>query len=162
MGKFVGQNNDVNGKGPGYYFGEAFPLPTYGSETQEYYEPDVFRRELFFDAFSQVFFSTSICVGVLYAYGSYNHIKKPVIADALSICILDFIFALLAGFIAWSAIGVLQVKRNENYIQNSSVGLTFIAIPVMTEYMGDDGGNWACFFFVFLFFSGIDSAFSYI
>lgn len=76
----------------------------------EYYEPGAFRRELLFDAFSQVFFSTSICVGVMYAYGSYNHIKKPVIADSIAICVLDFVFALLAGFIAWSAIGVLDVS----------------------------------------------------
>jgi len=32
MGKFVSKNNDVGGKGPGYYFGEDFPLPSYGGE----------------------------------------------------------------------------------------------------------------------------------
>ena len=59
------------------------------------------------DAFSQVFFSTSICVGVMYAYGSHAKIKKPVILDSIVICCLDFLFAILAGFITWSAIGYL-------------------------------------------------------
>lgn len=107
MGKFVAKNNEVGGKGPGYYFGEKFPLPSFGSDTVEYYDPEGVRKELLFDAFSQVFFSTSICVGVMYAYGSYNKVKKPVIADAVLICTLDFLFALIAGFIVWSAIGIL-------------------------------------------------------
>ena len=52
----------------------------------------------------------------MYAYGSYNKIKKPVIADSILICTLDFLFAFLAGFIVWSAIGILEVYKDANYI----------------------------------------------
>ena len=64
----------------------------------------------------------------MYAYGSYNHIKKPVIMDAFIICFLDFVFALLAGFITWGAIGYLQAVGDRAYSQTSSVGLTFVAV----------------------------------
>jgi SNF family Na+-dependent transporter len=79
------------------------------------YDPAVNAASLFTDAYNQVFFSIGVCVGVMYAYGSYNHIKKPVIMDAVVICVMDFVFAILAGFITWGCIGYLQAVGNPAY-----------------------------------------------
>jgi SNF family Na+-dependent transporter len=43
----------------------------------------------------------------MFAYGSYNKTKKPVIIDSMIICILDLVFSIIAGFAVWGAIGYL-------------------------------------------------------
>lgn len=85
---------------------------------------------MFQDAYAQVFFSVGVCVGTMFAYGSYNKTKKPVILDSIVICLMDFVYALLAGFIVWGAVGYLENQKNVAYNQTSNVGLTFIAMPV--------------------------------
>jgi SNF family Na+-dependent transporter len=156
IAKFVGVNKSEGGKGIQFMWGsEPFPDPD-GVP----YDPSVNYGSLFTDAYNQVFFSVGVCVGVMYAYGSYNHIKKPVIMDAVIIALVDFIFAILAGFITWGCIGYLQAKGDVAYNQTSSVGLTFIAFA--TACSKDDGlKGWFTFFMFFMYISGIDSAFSY-
>jgi SNF family Na+-dependent transporter len=96
----------------------------------------------------------------MFAYGSYNKTKKPVIMDSVIICLLDFIYALLAGFIVWSAVGYLQKEGNIAYNQTSNVGLTFIAMPVAASESGNKGMFTT--FCVMVYFAGIDSAFGFV
>lgn len=51
----------------------------------------------------------------MFAYGSYNKTKKPVIMDSFIIAGLDFLFSVLAGFIVWGAIGYLEAKKDPAY-----------------------------------------------
>lgn len=51
----------------------------------------------------------------MFAYGSYNRTKKPVICDAVIIGLVDFLFSFIAGFGVWGAIGYLQMKGNITY-----------------------------------------------
>ena len=111
------------------------------------------------DAYSQVFFSIGVCVGTMIAFGSYNKIKKPVILDSFLICFIDFLFAFIAGFVTWGAIGYLVNKNNAAYNQTNNLGLTFIGIPVAST-IADNTGMLGLFCFT-LFMSGIDSAFGY-
>uniref|UniRef100_A0A7S3MRI5 Uncharacterized protein n=1 Tax=Strombidium inclinatum TaxID=197538 RepID=A0A7S3MRI5_9SPIT len=97
----------------------------------------------------------------MYAYGSYNPVKKPVILDSLIIAFLDFFFAVLAGFIIWGGIGALKELERPEYTQTNSVGLTFIAFPALAASL-EDAKPWFGVFCFFMFISGIDSAFSYI
>jgi SNF family Na+-dependent transporter len=84
-----------------------------------------------------VLYSVGIGHGIFFAYGSYNQIKKPVIMDSVIICLLDFLFSILAGFCAWGAIGYLQVKGSTAANQTSSVGLGFIAFAEATSFDPD-------------------------
>jgi hypothetical protein len=97
----------------------------------------------------------------MYSYGSYNHIKKPVILDAVAICLFDFVFSILCGFVTWGCIGYLQAKGNMAYNQTSSVGLTFIAFAEACA-SDDKLKGWFGFFMFFMYVSGIDSAFAYV
>ena len=124
------------------------------------YDPSTEIGSLFQDAYNQVFFSMGCCVGVWFAYGSYNHIKKPVIMDVFIIAILDFIFSFVAGFIMWSVIGWLYAKKNFAYSQTSSIGLILIAFPEAAAESGNSG--WFGIFCFFIFLASIDSAFSYL
>jgi SNF family Na+-dependent transporter len=157
MAKFISLDKSVEGKGIAFMWGkEPFPDPD-GVP----YDPSTNYRSLFTDAYNQVFFSVGVCVGVMYAYGSYNHIKKPVILDAVAICLADFVFAILAGFITWGAIGYLQANGNIAYNQTSSVGLTFVAFAEACS-SDDSLKSWFGVFMFFMYISGIDSAFSYL
>lgn len=115
---------------------------------------------LLIDAFNQVFYSIGVCVGVMFAYGSYNPIRKPVIQDAIVMAVLDFVYSILAGFITWGVIGYLFAKGDPAYTQTSSVGLAFVAFPTAASLDGSKG--WFGLFCFTLFIAGIDTAFSYI
>jgi NSS family neurotransmitter:Na+ symporter len=154
-------NSSVDGKGMAYYLrGEPFPLPPDASGEVKYKQSGASSKDLFQDAYAQVFFSVGVCVGTMFAYGSYNKTKKPVIVDSIVICLLDFVYALLAGFIVWGAVGYLQVKGNIAYNQTSNVGLTFIAMPVAAS-VSESPGMFTTFC-VMMFFAGIDSAFGFV
>ena len=162
MAQFMALNTSVKGKGMGYYLrGEPFPLPPDASgETKYKNSGGAVNKDLFQDAYAQVFFSVGVCVGTMFAYGSYNKTKKPVIMDSIIICLLDFVYALLAGFIVWGAVGYLQAQGNIAYNQTSNVGLTFIAMPVAAA-VSESPGMFTTFC-VMMFFAGIDSAFGFV
>tara|TARA_B110000305_G_scaffold114888_1_gene129137 strand:- start:94 stop:1566 length:1473 start_codon:yes stop_codon:yes gene_type:complete len=174
MAGFVGLNADPygddakedgdkgSGSGMSYYWGtKSFPLPD-----ETFYKPEEELKSLMQDAYGQVFFSVGVCVGVFFAYGSYNPIKQPVIANAFFIGIMDFVFSIMAGFVTWGAIGYLQKVEDPNYNQTNSVGLTFIAFPTIAAKLdGDENNDMGAFFTMFmllLYVAGIDSAWSYI
>lgn len=163
MGKFIGLNNEVDGNGMAFYMGsEKIKIPV-DNDTNivfEEYDPSEQIDTLFQDAYNQVFFSLGTCVGIWYAYSSYNKIKKPVIMDACIIAFMDFIFAFLAGFITWGVIGYLYKKDNLAYMQNNSIGLALIAFPEAASISGN--GGWFGLFCFFLFIAGIDSGFCYV
>jgi|TARA_B110000285_G_scaffold233739_1_gene308477 neurotransmitter:Na+ symporter, NSS family len=86
-----------------------------------------------------------------------------VIANSLVICLLDFLFSVLAGLVGWGAIGYLQIKGSTAALQTSSVGLGFIAFPEATSLDPEQNGKgWFTFLMFTLFIASIDSAFSYV
>jgi len=105
---YTGLNSEEKGTGIGWYLGgEPFPLPPDGTGITKYMSFEGANDSLFQDAYAQVFYSVGVCVGAMFAYGSYNKTKKPVIVDALLICLIDLCFAVIAGFAVWGAIGYL-------------------------------------------------------
>lgn len=162
MAGFISLNNKVGGKGLSFYWNQTpFPLSTEDTGVFVDYDPSEKIGSIMQDAYSQVFFSVGICVGVMISYGSYNPIKQTVIANAFFICIMDFVFSLLAGFITWGAIGYLQKIEDPNYDQLNSVGLTFIAFPALAAREEDMTGMFTLFMLL-LYVAGIDSAYSYV
>ena len=59
------------------------------------------------DAVGQIFFSLSLCHGIMTSYGSYNPINKPIIKDQFIICIFNSTVSVIAGFAIWSVVGYL-------------------------------------------------------
>ena len=129
----------------------------------DYYDPKAVRGEIIMDSYVMVLYSVGIGVGIFFSYGSYNHIKQPVIMNAVVIAMLDFIFSILAGLVAWGVIGYLQAKGSSAANQKSSVGLGFIAFAEATSLDPDTKSKgWLGFFMFTLFIASIDSAFSYV
>ena len=99
-------------------------------------------------------------MGVHFAYGSYNHIKKPVILDSFIISFIGFLFSFVVGFMAWGAIGYLNFKNDPDQSQNSSVGLTYIAFPKAASLNGSVGMY--IFFLIFMFCTGITQTYALV
>jgi|TARA_B110001450_G_scaffold11790_1_gene11432 neurotransmitter:Na+ symporter, NSS family len=96
----------------------------------------------------------------MFAYGSYNKTRQPLICNAFLIGIIDFIFSLIAGFGVWGGIGYLQKMNNVAYTQSSSVGLIFIAMPAAAVQSGNAGYLGLLMFTLWI--SGIDSAVGFV
>jgi len=154
------EGKSVSGQGMAYYLGSAqLPLPDDGSGVASFVSFKNSDATLFQDAYSQVFFSIGVCVGTMVAYGSYNKLRSPVILDSVLICLIDFLFAFIAGFAVWGAIGYLQANGNSAYNQTNNLGLTFVGLPVAAA-LADNSGMLGLFCFT-LWMSGIDSAMGY-
>jgi NSS family neurotransmitter:Na+ symporter len=147
----MGLNNGVGGKAVAFYLG--------GEEFAGAKDDTTFSN-LFIDAYNQVFFSVGVCFGVMYAFSSYNQIKKPVIRDAFIIGFADFFYSFLSGFIAWGAIGYLFSEKDPHFTQTQSVALAMIAMPSAASAGG--GTSMLTLFYVTLFFTGITSAAAYV
>ena len=157
---YTGLNSEEGGTGIGWYLGgEPFPLPPDGTGITKYMSFEGANDSLFQDAYAQVFYSVGVCVGAMFAYGSYNKTKKPVIVDALLICLIDLCFAVIAGFAVWGAIGYLQAKGDVAYYQKNAVGLMFVAMPVAATVSGSTG-MFGLFCFT-LWLAGIDTSVGY-
>jgi NSS family neurotransmitter:Na+ symporter len=101
-----------------------------------------------------------LCTGVHYAYGSFNHIKKPVILDSFFISYIGFFFSLIAGFMAYGAIGYLNAVKDPNQLQFSSVGLTFIAMPAAATR--NESVGMYILFLLFMFATGITQVYGFV
>lgn len=76
---------------------------------------------------------------------------------------LDYLFSILAGLIAWGAIGYLDAKGSSAASQKSSVGLAYIAFAEATSLDPETKSKgWFGFLMFSLFIASIDSAFSYV
>lgn len=94
---------------------------------------------LLMDAFQEVFLSIGVCTGTFFAYGSYSDRKQPVIGNAFLIGIFDFMISIVSAILAWSISGFLRAKGDPAYAQMNSVGLAFVAMPRLADYMGEEG-----------------------
>lgn len=100
MAFFIGLNDSDGGRGMGFYLGgDDFPIGYDDDGAEVYYDPGLTRNEVIQDAYLMVIYSVGLGVGIFFSYSSYNHIKQPVIANSIAICLLDFIFSILAGFV---------------------------------------------------------------
>jgi SNF family Na+-dependent transporter len=85
------------------------------------------------DALGQIFFSLSICIGVMTSYGSYNKKDKPILTDTFAIAITNSLISFLAGFAVFSVIGFLKSTNNAASENTRSFGLAFVAYPTATS-----------------------------
>jgi SNF family Na+-dependent transporter len=80
------------------------------------------------DAVSQIFFSIGVCMGSLTSYGSYNPIKKPIIADTFIISISNSIVSFVSGFAVWGIVGYMQTTMGQDPA-TTGTGLVFVTYP---------------------------------
>lgn len=113
------------------------------------------------EACAQIFFTLSICIGVMVSYASYNPVDAPIIANGFAVSLCNSGFSFFAGFAVFSTIGYLVGMDSPVQDKVSSIALAFVAYPAAVETM--PGANfWTLLLSVTLFTLGIDSAFAMV
>ena len=106
-------------------------------------------------AMGHAFFTLSLGMGIMMAYGSYLGQDVNLLSTARSVIALDTLFAIGAGFV------IFPIVFSHGLAADSGPGLLFITLPVGFGAM-DGGALIGTAFFVLLSFAALTSAISLI
>lgn len=117
-------------------------------------------------AYSQVFFSTTLAVGVMIAYGSYLGEKEDIVNNSLITVLSNASFDIIAGITVFSTLGFLVQSQGVDFESfGTGAGVAFIAFPIAISTMSSSvfiQGMLGFFFFLCLFVAGISSSISMV
>ncbi len=109
------------------------------------------------DAMGQLFFSLSIAMGIMVAYGSYVSDDSNLGKSINQIEIFDTAIAILAGVMIIPAVYVFQ---GEEGLAASGPGLMFVSLPKVFAQLGIFGQIIGALFFAMVLFAALTSAVS--
>ncbi|MCX7444431.1 sodium-dependent transporter [Corynebacterium sp. P7003] len=112
-------------------------------------------------AYGQIFFSLSICFGIMLTYSSYLKPRTNLTGTGLVTAFANSSFEVLAGIGVFSALGYMAVQQNVavDEVATSGIGLAFIAFPTIINQM-PLGPIFGVMFFGCLTVAGFTSLFS--
>lgn len=108
------------------------------------------------DALGQLFYSISVAMGIMVAYGSYVKKDVDLMPSINQIEIFDTVVALLAGLMIVPAVYVFMGTEG----MSAGPGLMFISLPKVFAAMGTVGTVIGVLFFVMVAFAAVTSAVS--
>ena len=106
------------------------------------------------DAMGQLFFSISVAMGIMVAYGSYFKDSGNVSKSVLNIEFFDWLVAFLAGIMI---ILPLYVFMGREGMHASGPSLVFVTMPKIFIEMGSIGSLVGVAFFIMVFFAALTS-----
>ena len=109
------------------------------------------------DAMGQLFFSISVAMGIMVAYGSYVDDEADLMKSVNQIEIFDTVVALLAGVMIIPAVVVFMGKEG---MSSGGPGLMFITLPKVFSSMGVSGRILGSAFFIMVIFAALTSSMS--
>lgn len=109
------------------------------------------------DAMGQLFFSLSVAMGIMIAYGSYVSDEANLVKSINQIEFFDTIVAFLAGVMIIPAVFVFMGREG---MSASGPSLMFVSIPKVFASMGGVGTVIGCLFFAMVLFAALTSAVS--
>ena len=115
-------------------------------------------------AYGQIFFSLSICFGIMITYSSYLKKKTDLGGTGLVVGFANSSFELLAGIGVFAALGFMAQAKGQavSEVASSGIGLAFIAFPTIINQAGTLGAIIGILFFGSLVFAGITSMISIV
>lgn len=109
------------------------------------------------DAMGQLFFSLSVAMGIMIAYGSYVKDDANLVKSINQIEIFDTLVAFLAGVMIIPAVYTFMGKEG---MAASGPSLMFVSLPKVFSNMGRIGNLIGCLFFAMVLFAALTSAVS--
>lgn len=109
------------------------------------------------DAMGQLFFSLSVAMGIMIAYGSYVPDEADMAKSINQIEIFDTLVAFLAGVMIIPAVFTFMGREG---MEASGPSLMFISLPKVFAQMGAVGNVIGCLFFAMVLFAALTSAVS--
>lgn len=108
------------------------------------------------DALGQLFFSISVAMGIMVAYGSYAKKDTNLMKSINHIEFFDTLVALLAGMLIVPAVFTFMGTEG----MSAGPGLMFVSLPKVFRAMGFSGHIIGALFFLMVFFAAVTSAVS--
>ena len=109
------------------------------------------------DAMGQLFYSISVAMGIMVAYGSYCKDDSNLMKSVNQIEFFDTIVAFLAGVMIIPAV---YVFLGNSGLENAGPGLMFVALPQVFAQMGIAGRIFGSVFFLMVLFAALTSSVS--
>ena len=109
------------------------------------------------DAMGQLFYSLSVAMGIMIAYGSYMKDETNLSGAIGQIEVFDTGIAFLAGVMIIPAVYVFMGREG---MQASGPGLMFVSLPKVFAQMGRFGNLIGCLFFAMVLFAATTSSVS--
>lgn len=117
-------------------------------------------------AYGQIFFSLSICFGIMITYASYLKKESDLSGTGMVVGFANSSFELLAGIGVFAALGFMAVSSGKQVseVATSGIGLAFIAFPTIIDQINAQisgiGAIIGVLFFGSLLIAGITSLIS--
>lgn len=108
------------------------------------------------DAMGQLFFSISVAMGIMVAYGSYAKKDTNLMKSINQIEFFDTLVALLAGLMIIPAVFTFMGLEG----MSAGPGLMFVSLPKVFQAMGGAGRFIGILFFLMVIFAAVTSAVS--
>ncbi|MBW9151088.1 sodium-dependent transporter [Clostridium estertheticum] len=131
------------------------------------FKPDfskILNPSIWVSAYAQVFFSTTLAVGVMIAYGSYLNEKADIVNSAIITVLANASFDLIAGVLVFSTLGHLVNSMGVKFTSfGTGAGVAFMAFPIAISTMSTNivvQGLLGFLFFFCLFIAGLSSSIS--
>ena len=111
---------------------------------------------VFIDALGQLFYSISVAMGIMVAYGSYAKKETNLISSINQIELFDTLVAMLAGLMIVPAVYVFMGTEG----MSGGPGLMFVSLPKVFSAMGTVGQVVGVVFFTITAFAAVTSSVS--
>lgn len=133
----------------------SFTLPRFREGIEFLFVPDWSKvtAQTWIDAIGQAFFSLSVAMGIMVAYGSYLSDNTKIGQTAIQVATMDTLIALLAGVVIFPACFSYGVEPGQGS------GLVFVTLPQVFAHM-PFGWLMGLLFFVLITLAGLTSCMS--
>lgn len=144
---------------------KGFTMPNAGASMAKLFIPQMSALtdvSLWVDAIGQVFYSLSVVMAIMFAYGSYLEDDSNIAVDSVIIAFSDVFCSILASIVMYTTMGGVGMLDD---MSTSGVATAFVIYPQAIVLLTNSGVLNAIFGFVFymcLVTLAIDSAFSII
>lgn len=113
-------------------------------------------------AYGQIFYSLSICFGIMITYASYLPEKTDLVNNAFLTGLGNCSFSLLSGIAVFGVLGYMATSQGVGVeeVAAGGIGLAFIVFPTAINAMPGMNGLIGAVFFLCLIFAGLSSSMS--
>ncbi len=113
-------------------------------------------------AYGQIFYSLSICFGIMITYASYLPKKTDLVNNAFLTGLGNCSFSLLAGITVFSVLGYMATSQGLGVeeVAAGGIGLAFIVFPTAINALPGMNSMIGALFFLCLIFAGLSSSMS--
>lgn len=144
--------------------GRAITLKGASEGLQWLFRPDfsaILNYKVWTAAYGQIFFSLSICFGIMITYASYLPEKSDINNNGMITTFVNCGFSILAGIMVFSVLGYMAQKQGVSVkdVAGAGVGLAFVTIPKAISLL-PGAKLFGVLFFLALVFAGLSSMIS--